>query len=139
MKKVTDYLEKYYLDTNYNCAEAVYCAALEAWDIDMPKETVKLMAGYGGGLGCGSVCGAVTGGAAALSCKFVEGDGGHTSPKLMKLVRTYVRKVREAFGSEECKVLKPQFFTKEQRCYQTICKVAAILDEVYEMAQTMEA
>lgn len=132
MKKVTDYLEKYYKNTNYNCAEAVFCAALEAWDVEMPAETVKAMAGFGGGMGCGNVCGAVTGGCAALSCKFVEGDGGHTSPYLMKKVRHYIRAVREELGSEACTALKPQFFTKEERCFQTICRVAAVLDKVYE-------
>ena len=112
MGKVTDYLEKYYKDTNYNCAEAVFSAAMEAWGMYMPKEMVKAMAGFGGGMGCGSVCGAVTGGTAALSCKFVEGDGGHTSPLLMKKVRTYIRLVRQTYGSEECKHLKPQFFSQ---------------------------
>ena len=133
MGKVTDYLEKYYKDTNYNCAEAVFCAAMEAWGVDMPKETGKAMAGFGGGMGGGSVCGAVTGGIAALSCKFVEGDGGHTSPLLMQKARTYIRLVRQTYGSEECKHLKPQFFSQEERCFQTISRIAAVLDQVYEM------
>ena len=55
MGKVTDYLEKYYKDTNYNCAEAVFCAAMEAWGVDMPKETEKAMAGFGGGMGCATI------------------------------------------------------------------------------------
>lgn len=134
MANVVDYLEKYYKNINYNCAEAVFSAAMEAWGLEMPPETVKAMAGFGGGMGCGNVCGAVTGGCAALSCKFVEGDGGHTSPKLMKLVRTYVRRVKEEVGSELCKDIKGQFFTKEERCYQTILRLAAILDSVYQEA-----
>lgn len=133
MAKVVDLLEKYYKDTNYNCAEAVFSAAIEAWEIDMPKETVKAMACFGGGMGSGIVCGAISGGSAALSCKFVEGDGGHTSPGLMKRVRTYIKRTREVYGSEDCANLRKQFHTPEERCYQTICKVAAILDEVYEM------
>ena len=85
-------------DTNYNCAEAVFSAAMEAWGLDMPKETVKAMAGFGGGMGCGNVCGAVTGGVAALSCKYVEGDGGRTSPTLMQKVKTYIRLVKTECG-----------------------------------------
>lgn len=130
MNKVVDYLEKYYKNTNYNCAEAIFSAAMEAWEIDMPKETVKAMAGFGGGMGSASVCGAITGGIAALSCKFVEGDGGHTSPLLMHKVRRYQKLAKEAYGSVDCKDLRPQFFSKEERCFYTIQKIAVILDQV---------
>ena len=132
MGKVIDYLEKYYKNTNYNCAEAVFSAAVEAWGADVPAEMVKTMAGFGGGMGCQNVCGAVTGGIAALSCKLVQGDGGHTSPELMDKVRAYISAVQETFGSEDCSELKPKYFTEEERCYQTICKVAEVLQRVYE-------
>ena len=135
MGKVVDYLEKYYKDTNYNCAEAVFSSAAEAWGLDISDDVIRTMGCFGGGMGCAIVCGAVTGGSAALSYKFVEGDGGHTSPEMMKKVRTYIRKVREAYGSENCKDLRPQFYSKEERCFQTISKIATILDEVYEMEE----
>ena len=120
MGKVVDYLEKYYKDTNYNCAEAVFSAAAEAWGLDISDDVIRTMGCFGGGMGCAIVCGAVT---------------GHTSPEMMKKVRTYIRKVREAYGSENCKDLRPQFYSKEERCFQTISKIAAILDEVYEMEE----
>ena len=120
MGKVVDYLEKYYKDINYNCAEAVFSAAAEAWGLDISDDVIRTMGCFGGGMGCAIVCGAVTGGSAALSYKFVEGDGGHTSPEMMKKVRTYIRKVREAYGSENCKDLRPQFYSKEERGFQTI-------------------
>ncbi len=134
MGKVVDYLEKYYKNTNYNCAEAVFSAAAEAWGIeaDKSKELVKAMAGFGGGMGCQNVCGAVTGGVAALSCKMVHGDGGHTSPELMDKVREYIAAVQETFGSELCSQLKPKYFTEEERCYHTICEIAAVLDKIYQ-------
>ena len=135
MGKVVDYLEKYYKDTNYNCAEAVFSAAAEAWGLDISDDVIRTMGCGGGGMGGAIVCGAVTGGSAALSYKFVEGDGGYTSPEMMKKVRTYIRKVREAYGSENCKDLRPQFYSKEERCFQTISKIATILDEVYEMEE----
>lgn len=135
MGKVVDYLEKYYKDTNYNCAEAVFSAAAEAWGLDISDDVIRTKGCFGGGMGCAIVCGAVTGGSAALSYKFVEGDGGYTSPEMMKKVRTYIRKVREAYGSENCKDLRPQFYSKEERCFQTISKIATILDEVYEMEE----
>ena len=71
MGKVVDYLEKYYKDTNYNCAEAVFSAAAEAWGLDISDDVIRTMGCFGGGMGCAIVCGAVTGGSAALSYKFV--------------------------------------------------------------------
>lgn len=133
MAKVVDLLEKYYFDHNYNCAEAVFCAAVEAWGLDVPADAVKGLAAFGGGMGSGLTCGALVGGAAALSYKFVEGDGGHTSPTLMNKTRAYVRKTRELYGSTECKDLRKEFFKPEVRCFNTISKIAAVLDEVYDM------
>lgn len=132
MAKTTDYLEKYYKDGNYNCAESVFKAALEAWGVEMPGETVKTVAGFGGGMGSGNVCGAVTGGVAALSCAFVEGVGGHTSPKMMDKVRRYLTEVKETFGSELCSELKGTYFTQEERCYRTVCEMAEVLDRVHD-------
>ena len=103
MGKVVDYLEKYYKDTNYNCAEAVFSAAAEAWGLDISDDVIRTMGCFGGGMGCAIVCGAVTGGSAALSYKFVEGDGGHTSPEMMvpRIVRIFghssTAKKRDAF------------------------------------------
>ena len=133
MGKVVDYLEKYYKQTNYNCAEAVFSAAAEAWGLNISEDVIRTMGCFGGGMGCAIVCGAVSGGSVALSYKFVEGDGGHTSPEMMNMVRSYIRKVREAYGSENCKDLRPQFYSKEERCFHTIYKIAEILDEVYQM------
>ena len=65
--------------------------------------------------------------------KYVEGDGGHTSPTLMQKVKTYIRLVKTEYGSEQCKMLKPQFFSKEERCYQTILRIAEVLDRVDQM------
>lgn len=131
MKKVVDYLEKYYKESNHNCSEAIFLAAREAWEIDLPEETVNMMAGFGGGMGSASVCGAITGGVAALSCKFVEGGTGHNSPLLMHKVRRYLKLTKEAYGSIDCKDLRPQFFTTEERCFNTIHHIAEILDQVY--------
>ena len=133
MAKVEELIGKYYFDTNYNCAEAIFSAAMEAWNLDVPKEAVKGMAGFGGGLGSGLLCGAIVGGTAALSHKYVQGDGGHTSPLLMKKVRTFVKGVREDCNGTYCKDLRKQFHDPEKRCYYTICKVAHVLDQVDEM------
>lgn len=130
MELVQNHLDHYYKECNYNCAETVFCAACEAWGMERTPETLRLMAGFGGGCGCGSICGAVSGAVAALSYRYVEEGGGHQSPYLMAKVRLLMRLVRQRHGDEFCKTLKPMFHTKEEHCLPTITVIAKILDEV---------
>ena len=71
--------KKYYLEQNYNCAESVLRAANEEYGLGLDEGALKLMAGFGGGMGCGGVCGALSGGIAALS-KLRVSDRAHTTP-----------------------------------------------------------
>ncbi len=52
----------------YNCAECVVEAVLETIDVGLPKETLKLATGFGGGVGLyGDTCGAITGAVMSVS------------------------------------------------------------------------
>lgn len=131
MKKVTECIEHYYKEKNYNCAETIYAAAMEAWELPMPQDSVKLMAGFGHGLSCAITCGAICGGTAAMSCRYVE-DSGHTSPALMRRVHRFVSLVRERMESTDCSELHDRYRTPEEHCFPTIKAIAEILDEVCE-------
>lgn len=132
MKKVMDYIDKYYLN-GYNCAETVLLAANDAWDLDLSEDTIHVMAGFGGGMGTGNACGAITGGVAALSTRFVNGKA-HNSPQMMQYVREFINTVNEHCGTTMCQVLKPIYFKSEIRCLNTIKTIVAYLDEIYEKA-----
>jgi C_GCAxxG_C_C family probable redox protein len=129
MKKLTDSLEHYYKNMDCNCAEAMFRSAREAWGLDISDDVSKAMAGFGGGMGVGSVCGGVTAGVAALSCKYVNGNG-HNSPILMSKVRLFINLVRERMGDDMCSVLKPKYITQEEKCLPTIRLIAEILEEI---------
>ena len=44
-----------------NCAESVYDALLRAGVLDVPKETIAMCTGFGGGIGLyGDTCGALS-------------------------------------------------------------------------------
>lgn len=130
MKEIKDYISYYYAEKGYNCAETILLSANEAWDLNLPAGSQKLMGGFGGGMGSGIVCGAVGGGVAALSYRFAE-ESGHKSPELMKITRLFIARVREELGSEDCNVLRMKYITKEERCLPTIRLVADILDDIY--------
>ncbi|MBR1820250.1 MAG: C_GCAxxG_C_C family protein [Clostridia bacterium] len=74
-----------------------------------------------------------SGGCAALGCKSEDWDEDLERKTTRKKIQTFIRLIRERYGSENCAKLRPQFFSKEERCFQTIRRVASILDEVYEM------
>ncbi len=64
-----------YHQQGLNCAECVYLAFLDAQASTMPRETVALASGFGGGIGqTKHMCGAITGALMALGTKFGRAD-----------------------------------------------------------------
>lgn len=58
-----------------NCAECVYLAFLDAHEANLPRETVALASGFGGGIGqTKHMCGAITGALMALGSRFGRAD-----------------------------------------------------------------
>ena len=55
-----------FLEKDYNCAETVPLWANEKYGLGVAPEDVKLVSGFGGGLGSGENCGALLGAMAAL-------------------------------------------------------------------------
>lgn len=130
MACVSEYIDKY-LDRSegkkrYNCAEATFLAANEAWNLGS-EDMVKMLFGFGGGFNAGIVCGAISGGTSALTLKYY-GD-----VRLKAKVRLFVETVRQRLDSENCSVLKERYFDKENFCDKTIRLIAQILDDVDAM------
>lgn len=132
-KNVQECLKTYYKGKGMNCAETTLLAANEAWNLEIPEDSVKLMGGFGGGMGSGNVCGAISGGIAALSYRFVK-ETGHKSPEIMRYVREYVLSVQKEMGSINCRDLHIQYATAEEKCYPTIEQIVKILDQIYKAA-----
>lgn len=129
MKKVADYVEHYYGELGYNCAETVFLSANDAWGLGIAPETARVMGGFGGGMGTRNVCGAVSGGIAALSYRYVQVSG-HQSPLLMAKVRLFINTVKERLGGETCAFLNPKYRSEIEGCLGTVRRVAEILDEI---------
>jgi len=59
----------------YNCSECVFEAVLNTIDTGLPKETMKLATGFGGGIGLfGDTCGAIAGAVMAVSAVYGRED-----------------------------------------------------------------
>lgn len=119
---------KYYLQEGCNCSESLLYAANEYYDLGLSAETLKLMGGFGGGMGCKTTCGALSGSIAALSCIFLRGKA-HDNPEIMKISGGFVQKFQEKLGDTLCSVLEARNKKPEVRCVLTVELAAEALEE----------
>ena len=112
-----------------NCAEKILYGANEAYSLGLDKESLKLVAGFGGGMGIESVCGALTGSIMVLSKLFVN-DTAHGSGKIKELTQELLHKYENEMGNINCAPLKKNHKTLFSGCDKVILKAAEILDEI---------
>ena len=117
-----------FLDGNYNCAEAVLLWADERYGLGVAPEDVRLVSGFGGGLGCGENCGALLGALAALS-KILVADRAHLTPGFREACGELVERFRQDLDSIECAQLKEKYRRPDVRCLSVVERAAAILEE----------
>ena len=121
-------IREIFLDGNYNCAEAVLLWANQRYDLHIPPEDVRLVSGFGGGLGCGENCGALLGAVAALSKVLVQ-DRAHLTPDFKAACAELVTRFRADLGSIECTELTEKYRRPDVRCLYVVERAAAILDD----------
>lgn len=95
----------------YNCAEAVFITFREYLAPEVSPETVKLVTGFGGGLGhAGCMCGALTG--AIIALNMVKGRTSHEESRnpAYETAREFHDRFFEKFGSTCCRVLNQHPF-----------------------------
>lgn len=121
-------MKGYGKEQKYNCAEKILYGANEVYNLGLGKETMKLAAGFGGGMGIESTCGAITASIMVLSKLFVENTA-HES-EIKEITREFLKRYKDEMNSIECASLKKNYRTKEKGCDDVIIKAAEILDEV---------
>lgn len=122
-----DFVEKYYLEGDYNCAEALLLAANEAYGLGLPEGAHRLVSAFGAGMGCARACGAVCGALAVLGCLRADGRA-HATEGFKELSAGFVQAVEAECGSIECSALMARYRTEEQRCLGTVLRVADVLE-----------
>ena len=112
-----------YYKQGYNCAEAMLRAINMAWGLRLSDESLRLAAGFGGGMGCEDACGAMTGAVAGLSALLVK-DKAHATPGFGALCAQWVETFTRDLGSSRCADLKPIMKTQETGCLETVNRAA---------------
>lgn len=115
-----------------NCAEKILYGANWAYDLKLSPESLKLSAGFGGGMGVGSVCGAISGSIMVLSHLYVTRNS-HQNVRVKELEKEFITKFNSFYACTDCATLKGKYVDdKEIGCYYIILKAAEILDEIVE-------
>jgi C_GCAxxG_C_C family probable redox protein len=125
-EKAKKYYSKAY---DLNCAEAIIYAANEEYGMNLSKQTLKTMAGFGGGMAVESVCGAVTGAVAVLSLLYVV-DRGHESERVKNLTKELFSEFDKIMGTNNCAELKAKYRNDDIRCSFIVETAAEVLDKI---------
>lgn len=121
-------LKGYGKEQKYNCAEKILYGANEIYNLGLGKETMKLAAGFGGGMGIESTCGALTASIMALSKIFVK-DTAHES-NIREITSEFLNRYKDEMKNIDCAPLKVEYRNEEKGCDDVIIKAAEILDEI---------
>lgn len=123
-----------YYQSGMNCAESMLLAINDEYKLGIDKAQVKLVSGFGGGMGCEDVCGALTGAVAALG-PMVAGDSAHNSPGLGAVCADWVKTFEKDLGSTNCTRLKELYRDDQTRCQQTVALAAASFEKLWQERQ----
>lgn len=118
-------------DLDLNCAEKMLYAANKVYDLGLDHASLKMSAGFGGGIGMESVCGALTGGVMVLGALFIV-NRAHESDQIKLLTREFFESYEKEMGSTVCKPLKDMYRTEELKCRNIIVKAAEILETIID-------
>ncbi|MEW9125165.1 MAG: C-GCAxxG-C-C family (seleno)protein, partial [Thermotaleaceae bacterium] len=117
-----------------NCAEKILYGANQAYKLGLDEESLRLAAGFGGGMGIESTCGALTASVMVLSKLFVE-NVAHKSTKIKALTKELLDEYRGLMGDIDCKPLKASYRTEDIGCDKVIIAAAEVLDRIVTREQ----
>lgn len=115
-----------YINKDYNCAEAVIRTANEEFDLHIPEESLKLVSGFGGGMGCGDACGALSSAIAVISAFFVDGQA-HATEGFGEKCGAFCQDFIKKEGSTRCDEIKENNIEEGRRCFKTVEETYALL------------
>lgn len=115
---------------DYNCAEKILYGANQVYKLGLSKESLKLSAGFGGGMGIESTCGVITAGIMVLSNLFVN-EIAHESTLIKEKTSIFINKFIKEMHSMNCYNLKEHYWDENNECNIIILKSAQILDTLY--------
>ena len=121
-----------YFNASFNCAQAIFAAFAEDYDIET-ETALRISGGFGGGMRCGELCGAVTGGAMVVGAAkghYIENDTG-AKQNCAAATKAFTEEFRAKHGCIICRELlgvdvstpEGQLKFAEENMFETKCAV----------------
>ena len=112
----------YYKKKKYNCSETIIHAANDVYSLNLDKDSMKMLAGFGSGMYSGKTCGAV------LSKLFIKEKAHDQLSEFRKAIQLCVRNFTEDLGDTECKNIRPHSYDPNLHCLYTVQKAGMALE-----------
>ena len=122
----------------FNCAETTLCLLRELGAINVGKDAIRLMTGFGGGMARGDLCGSVVAAVAALGSLFGRDDPAQPREPSKARVAAYLDRFIANFGSVECRQLTSGLELKTEGQYQRCAKIIGGSIDAFETAVRMK-
>lgn len=116
---MSENINSYYLEKDYNCAETTLRLANDYYKLNLTEDDLKLVAGFGGGFGSGLTCGDLCADMVVLS-KILVKDRAHEDPSFKELCKKFVREFKSRFGGTTCRYLKKKNYVPGVRCLKNV-------------------
>lgn len=125
---MSDRIRELFTQRDQNCAETMLRATAEEMGIELTDDEMRLIGGFGGGMGRGTVCGALAGVVAAFGRQMVV-DRAHAVPELKARCAAFVDRFEREFGSIMCADLKEHHYKDGKRCLGLVERAGALMRE----------
>ena len=120
---------------NLNCSETMLHAANEYYNLNLSKDALLMMSGFGGGIFEKHLCGIISGAIAVLGIKFKNKT--LDNQNLLELtVNKFKAEFRENYEDLNCSFLLENYKNEENGCNDMIFKAATILKEIIDKYST---
>lgn len=120
-------LSEEYVNQDYNCAEAILRVANREYDLHIPEESLRLVSGFGGGMGCGDACGALSSVVAVISTLLVK-ERAHATEGFKEKCAAVCQEFSRLEGSTSCADIKEKNSVEGLRCFKTVEDAYGILE-----------
>ena len=118
----------YYKKKKYNCSETIIHAANDVYSLNLDKDSMKMLAGFGSVMYSGKTCGALIGCVAVLSKLFIKEKAHDQLSEFRKAIQLCVRNFAEDLGDTECKNIRPHSYDPNLHCLYTVQKAGMALE-----------
>lgn len=112
-----------------NCSEQIVYGANDVYKLGLDKNSLRLAAGFGGGMGAEDACGVVTGAAMVFSRIFIK-ERARESGLIKEINREFNKRFIQYLGTTNCKDLKEIHCKDIKNCKPIIVAGAGIIDDL---------